>query len=242
MSCFTERSRSGRADLPAEILRDDDVGGLLRPGFGELDVALLEDELAAFVGDDGRPQLPVDFVERIDAVLREIAVEFEARYVASRSKGPADRFALASFQCAARAACRSPTFRTRRRIRPWTVVAGTVVVNSRRADPESCPPREAAHLRRNAGKDFADRLFDCRGTNMRLRLPGCQDGTTSYCGPILGRTPDIDKSLRYVLRFFHLPYFQSAPNAQGTDATSAQNADSFAPFCTPSRAVRWPAA
>ena len=45
--------------------------------FGKLDVALLEDELAAFVGDDGRAQLPVDLVERIDAVLGEVPLELE---------------------------------------------------------------------------------------------------------------------------------------------------------------------
>ena len=36
----------GRADLPAEILGDDDVGRLLRPEPGHLDVALLEDDFA----------------------------------------------------------------------------------------------------------------------------------------------------------------------------------------------------
>ena len=35
----------GRPDLPAEILRDDDVGRLLGPEPGDLDVALLEDDL-----------------------------------------------------------------------------------------------------------------------------------------------------------------------------------------------------
>ena len=34
---------------------------------GHLDVALLEDDLALFVADDGRPQVPLDLVERIDA-------------------------------------------------------------------------------------------------------------------------------------------------------------------------------
>ncbi len=38
------------ADLPAEVFRDDDVRRLLRPETGELDVALLEDQLAAFIG------------------------------------------------------------------------------------------------------------------------------------------------------------------------------------------------
>src|ERR687887_132214 len=42
----------GRADLPAKIFRDDDVGRLLRPRLRHLDVALLEDHFAAFVADD----------------------------------------------------------------------------------------------------------------------------------------------------------------------------------------------
>ena len=38
----------GRADRAAEILRDDDVGGLLRPEARDLDVALLEDDARPF--------------------------------------------------------------------------------------------------------------------------------------------------------------------------------------------------
>ena len=63
----------GRANLPAEILRDDDVGGLLGPGLGNLDVALLEDDFAALVADHRRAKLPLDLVERIDAGLGEEA-------------------------------------------------------------------------------------------------------------------------------------------------------------------------
>ena len=37
----------------------------------KLDVALFEHELAAFIGDDGRAQLPLDLVERVSALLRE---------------------------------------------------------------------------------------------------------------------------------------------------------------------------
>ena len=69
----------GRADLPAEILRDDDVGRLLRPGFRHLDVALLEDDLAALVADDGRASLPGDLVERIHTAFREKPREGQAR-------------------------------------------------------------------------------------------------------------------------------------------------------------------
>src|SRR5207344_2541430 len=61
----------GRSDLSAEILRDDDVRGLLRPRLRNLDVALLEHDLAAQAADDGRAELPLDLVERIDSGLRE---------------------------------------------------------------------------------------------------------------------------------------------------------------------------
>src|SRR4029079_4595619 len=57
-----------RADLSPEVLGDDDVGGLLGPDARNLDIALLEEELPAFVRDQGRAQLPFDLVERIDAV------------------------------------------------------------------------------------------------------------------------------------------------------------------------------
>src|SRR6202035_3692276 len=67
----------GRADLPAEVLRDDDVGGLLGPGAGNLDIALFEYRLAALVADHGGPDLPFDLVERIDAGFGEEARERE---------------------------------------------------------------------------------------------------------------------------------------------------------------------
>ena len=69
----------GRPNLAAEILRDDDVGRLLRPELRNLDVALLEHDLAALVADHGRAQLPLDLVERIDACFREEARERKAR-------------------------------------------------------------------------------------------------------------------------------------------------------------------
>ena len=58
-----------RAELPAEVLRDDDVGGLLRPELGDFDVTLLEHHFAALVADNGRTEFPLDLVERIDAGL-----------------------------------------------------------------------------------------------------------------------------------------------------------------------------
>jgi hypothetical protein len=67
ISCLTELSRSGVAHLPAEVLRDDDVGGLLRPELGNLDVALFEDDLALLVADDGGADFPLHFVERVHA-------------------------------------------------------------------------------------------------------------------------------------------------------------------------------
>jgi hypothetical protein len=66
-----------RSQLPAEVLRDDDVGGLLRPELGNLDVALFEDDLALFVADDGRADLPLHFVERVHTGQGEVARELE---------------------------------------------------------------------------------------------------------------------------------------------------------------------
>jgi hypothetical protein len=56
-----------RADVAAEILRDYDVGGLLRPRLGHLDLTLLEDDAALLAADDRIAKLPFDLVERIDA-------------------------------------------------------------------------------------------------------------------------------------------------------------------------------
>ncbi len=72
----------GRPDLAAEIFRDDDVGGLLRPGLRNLDVALLEHHLAAIVADRGSADFPLDLVERIDAGFGE-----EARKCQSNHRG-----------------------------------------------------------------------------------------------------------------------------------------------------------
>src|SRR5262249_61433510 len=40
-----------RAERPAEVLRDDDIGGELRPALRHLDVPLLEDRLARLAPD-----------------------------------------------------------------------------------------------------------------------------------------------------------------------------------------------
>ena len=56
-----------RAEVAAEVLADHDVGGELAPEVGDLDVLLLEDRLARFVGDSGGAVLPGDLVIGVDA-------------------------------------------------------------------------------------------------------------------------------------------------------------------------------
>src|SRR6185295_6707716 len=63
-----------------EVFRDDDVGRLLGPEGGDLDVLLLEDDFPLFVADDGRADLPFDLVERVDARQREVALKVETLY------------------------------------------------------------------------------------------------------------------------------------------------------------------
>src|SRR5438876_1394170 len=53
------------AERSAEVLRDDDVRRCLRPRVWDLDVLLLEERVAALVGDDRRAQLPLDCCEWI---------------------------------------------------------------------------------------------------------------------------------------------------------------------------------
>src|SRR6202011_6114103 len=60
-----------RSYLATEVFRDDDVGRLLRPEPGNLDVALLEHDFAPLVSDNSGAQLPFDLIERIDAGLAE---------------------------------------------------------------------------------------------------------------------------------------------------------------------------
>ena len=75
-----------RADGAAEILGDDDVGGLLGPEAGNLDVALLEDDRALFVADHGGADVPFDLVERIDPFLGEEALVLEPRRADGRRR------------------------------------------------------------------------------------------------------------------------------------------------------------
>jgi hypothetical protein len=55
----------GAAEGAAEVLRDDDVGGELRPSGRNLHIVLLEDDLALLVLDDGAAPLPLDALEGI---------------------------------------------------------------------------------------------------------------------------------------------------------------------------------
>ena len=67
-----------RAEVAAEVLADDDVGGELAPEVGDLDVLLLEDALARLVGDAGGPVLPGDLVVGMDARAGPAALEGQA--------------------------------------------------------------------------------------------------------------------------------------------------------------------
>ena len=67
-----------RAEVAAEVLADDDVGGELAPEVGDLDVLLLEDALADLVGDAGGPVLPGDLVVGMDARAGPAALEGQA--------------------------------------------------------------------------------------------------------------------------------------------------------------------
>ena len=67
-----------RAEVAAEVLADHDVGGELAPELGDFDVLLLEDALAALVGDAGGPALPGDLVVRVDARAGPATLEGQA--------------------------------------------------------------------------------------------------------------------------------------------------------------------
>src|SRR5205807_1407740 len=64
-----------RALLAAEVLLGDDVDRQLRPGARDLDVALLEDDLALLADDRRGPPLPLDQV--VGARRGEVATEAE---------------------------------------------------------------------------------------------------------------------------------------------------------------------
>src|SRR5258706_15252043 len=64
--------------MAAEVLADHDVGRELAPGFGGLDVGLLEDGLAGLVRDRRGPELPLDLVVGMDVRARMAARPAEA--------------------------------------------------------------------------------------------------------------------------------------------------------------------
>ena len=78
MSWRTEVSRSGVPRWPRKYLLTDDVGRELAPEVGDLDVLLLEDALARFVGDAGGPVLPGDLVVGMDVRAGPAALEGQA--------------------------------------------------------------------------------------------------------------------------------------------------------------------
>ena len=59
----------GVPDRAAEVLRHDDVRGHLRPGLRDLDIGLLEDDLAALAGDLRGAGFPLDLIEGMDSDL-----------------------------------------------------------------------------------------------------------------------------------------------------------------------------
>ena len=79
-----------RADVAAEVLADDDVGGELAPEARDLDVLLLEDRLAGLVGDVGGPELPGDLVVRVHARARPAALERQAASALAGEARPVD--------------------------------------------------------------------------------------------------------------------------------------------------------
>ena len=67
----------GRSELTAEVLLGHDVGGVLRPALGELDLALLEGDLVA-AADARVTQLPLHRVERMHPGIGEVTADREA--------------------------------------------------------------------------------------------------------------------------------------------------------------------
>ncbi len=184
----------GRADLPAEIFRDDDVGRLLRPEGWDLDVALLEHHFAALVADDGRPLLPGDLVERVDARQRKKARKLQTRRRRRRSAVPPRCRVLRSAVTA---------------LRGWLLDAcGVVSCASFHSHPPLSwlpPPRGRqtteqlkCAARANVAaweirlSSFCETLgsvsrclFALRRSNMRPRSVGCQaQNTTIYCATV----------------------------------------------------------
>ena len=68
-----------RVLLAKEIFRDDDLGRKLRPVLGHLDVFLLENDLAALVGNLRRAGIPLDFIVGISLGIAEHPLDLDAR-------------------------------------------------------------------------------------------------------------------------------------------------------------------
>ena len=66
-----------RAHGAAEVLGGHNIGGLLAPALGRLDVFLLEDRATALILDDGAPGIPFELVVGMNAFGREEALEGE---------------------------------------------------------------------------------------------------------------------------------------------------------------------
>src|SRR5687767_9076394 len=64
--------------MAAEIFRDHDVGGLLRPRLRNLDVALFKDNGTLLVADDRIAHFPFDLVERINTCGGKEPRKFQA--------------------------------------------------------------------------------------------------------------------------------------------------------------------
>ena len=79
-----------RADVAAEVLADHDVGRELAPEAGDLDVLLLEDELARLVADARVPELPRDLVVGMDARAGPAALEVEAGDLVAEAVRPVE--------------------------------------------------------------------------------------------------------------------------------------------------------
>src|SRR5262249_60774915 len=67
-----------RAERATEVLRDDDVGGELRPCARHLDVTLLEDGLATLALDHCRAHVPLDVVIGVRPGKDEMAAQGDA--------------------------------------------------------------------------------------------------------------------------------------------------------------------
>ena len=66
-------------DVAIEIFRDRDLGRQRAPALRHLDIFLLENHLAAILGDLRRAPFPIDLIERRDFRVAEHALEAKPR-------------------------------------------------------------------------------------------------------------------------------------------------------------------